>query len=136
MRSYIRSYYFYDPNAILYILKRWNCKVMQFYDPNHDFNNHDHNITLLQYTRLAIYERNDACIKFIIVKEMIHILKNIEYLSENYQWFEIRKFAVIPVGFVHRFFFHQLTLPQIWLIYPVNLILGLNSLTRSNKWSV
>ena len=42
-RSYVRSYHFYDPNAILIVLVRWDHKIVRFYDPDRDFDNHDHN---------------------------------------------------------------------------------------------
>ena len=39
-QSYIRSYHFCDPAAILNFLVRWDCKIVRFYDPNRDFDNH------------------------------------------------------------------------------------------------
>ena len=39
-RSYVWSYYFYDPSAILNVLVRWDRKIVQSYDPNCDFDNH------------------------------------------------------------------------------------------------
>ena len=42
-RSYVRSYHFYDPNAILIVLVRWDHKIVRFYDPDRDFDNYDHN---------------------------------------------------------------------------------------------
>ena len=38
-----RSYHFYDPNAILNVLVRWDCKIMRSYDLDRDFDNHVHN---------------------------------------------------------------------------------------------
>ena len=43
-RSYIQSYHFYDPSAILNVLVRWDRKIMQFYDLNRDFDNHAYDI--------------------------------------------------------------------------------------------
>ena len=40
-RSYIQSYHFYNPSAILIVLVRWDRKIMRFYDPDRDFDNHD-----------------------------------------------------------------------------------------------
>ena len=39
-RSYVWSYHFYDPNAILNILVRWDRKIVRSYDPDRDFDNH------------------------------------------------------------------------------------------------
>ena len=38
-----RSYHFYDPNAILNVLVRWDCKIMRSYNLDRDFDNHVHN---------------------------------------------------------------------------------------------
>ena len=40
LRSYIRSYHFYDSNVILNVLVRWDCKIVQSYDPDCNFDNH------------------------------------------------------------------------------------------------
>ena len=40
---YTRSYHFYTPSAILNVLMRWDRKIMRFYNPNRDFDNHDFN---------------------------------------------------------------------------------------------
>ena len=37
---YIRSYHFCNPVTILNFLVRWDRKIMRFYDPNRDFDNH------------------------------------------------------------------------------------------------
>ena len=39
-RSYVRSYHFYDPSAILIVLVRWDRKIVQSYDPDRNFDNH------------------------------------------------------------------------------------------------
>ena len=39
-QSYIRSYHFCDPTTILNFLIRWDHKIVQFYDPDRDFDNH------------------------------------------------------------------------------------------------
>ena len=39
-RSYVRSYHFYDPSAILIVLVRWDRKIVRSYDPDRDFDNH------------------------------------------------------------------------------------------------
>ena len=39
-QSYIRPYHFCDSTTILNSLVRWDCKIVQFYNPNHDFDNH------------------------------------------------------------------------------------------------
>ena len=39
-RSYVRSYHFYDPSAILIVLMRWDRKIVRSYDPDRDFDNH------------------------------------------------------------------------------------------------
>ena len=39
-RSYIRSYHFCDPATILNFLVRWDRKIVRFYDPDRDFDNH------------------------------------------------------------------------------------------------
>ena len=49
LRSYIRSYHFYDPSAILIVLMRWDRKIVQSYNPDRDFNSHASNI--LAYNR-------------------------------------------------------------------------------------
>ena len=36
----LRSYHFCDLATILNFLMRWNRKIMRFYDPDHDFDNH------------------------------------------------------------------------------------------------
>ena len=36
-----RSYYFYDPSAILNVWMRWDRKIVRFYNPDRDFDNHD-----------------------------------------------------------------------------------------------
>ena len=38
--SYMRSYNIYDPCAILNILVRWGRKIMRFYDPDLNSDNH------------------------------------------------------------------------------------------------
>ena len=40
-QSYVRSYHFYDPSAILIVLVRWDHKIVRSYDPDRDFDNHD-----------------------------------------------------------------------------------------------
>ena len=40
-RSYIRSYHFYNPSAILIILVRWDRKIARSYNLDRDFDNHD-----------------------------------------------------------------------------------------------
>ena len=40
LRSYIQSYHFYDLNAILNVLVRWDCKIMWSYNLDRDFDNH------------------------------------------------------------------------------------------------
>jgi len=42
MRSYdpILSYHFFDLNAILNVLVRWDCKILRSYDLDRDFDNH------------------------------------------------------------------------------------------------
>ena len=39
-RSYIQSYHFYNSATILNFLVRWNRKIMRFYNPDYDFDNH------------------------------------------------------------------------------------------------
>ena len=39
-RSYIRSYLFYDPSAILNVLVRWDRKIVRSYNSDRDFDNH------------------------------------------------------------------------------------------------
>ena len=39
-RSYVQSYHFYDPSAILIVLVRWDRKIVRSYDPDRDFDNH------------------------------------------------------------------------------------------------
>lgn len=36
----LRSYYFYNPSAFLHVLMRWDCKIVQCYDLDRDFDNH------------------------------------------------------------------------------------------------
>ena len=36
----LRSYHFCDLTTILNFLVRWDCKIVRFYDPNRDFDNH------------------------------------------------------------------------------------------------
>ena len=36
----LRSYHFCDLATILNFLVRWDRKIVRFYDPDHDFNNH------------------------------------------------------------------------------------------------
>ena len=55
-RSYIRSYHFYDPNAILNVLVRWDSKIMRSYDPDRDFDNHDGGFQLTQLVKSLIVE--------------------------------------------------------------------------------
>ena len=43
IRSYVRSYHFYDSSTILIILVRWDRKIVQSYDLDRDFDNHAHN---------------------------------------------------------------------------------------------
>ena len=40
LRSYVRSYHFYDPSAILIVLVRWDRKIVRSYDPDRNFDNH------------------------------------------------------------------------------------------------
>ena len=40
IQSYVRSYHFYDPSAILNVLVRWDCKIVRSYDLDRNFNNH------------------------------------------------------------------------------------------------
>ena len=40
IRSYIWSYHFCDPATILNFLVRWDRKIVRFYDPDRDFDNH------------------------------------------------------------------------------------------------
>ena len=42
-RFYVRSYHFCDLVTILNFLVRWDRKIMRFYDPDHDFDNHGAN---------------------------------------------------------------------------------------------
>ena len=35
-----RSYHFYNLNAILIVLVRWDRKIVRSYDPDRDFDNH------------------------------------------------------------------------------------------------
>ena len=37
----LRSYHFYNPNAILNVLARWDRKIVRSYDLDRDFDNHD-----------------------------------------------------------------------------------------------
>ena len=37
-----RSYHFCDPATILNFLVRWDHKIVRFYDPDCDFDNHDY----------------------------------------------------------------------------------------------
>ena len=37
----LRSYHFCDLTTILNFLVRWDCKIVRFYDPNRDFDNHE-----------------------------------------------------------------------------------------------
>ena len=39
-RSYVQSYHFYDPSAILIVLMRWDRKIVRSYDLDRDFDNH------------------------------------------------------------------------------------------------
>ena len=39
-RSYVRSHHFSDPSAILNVLVRYDRKIVRFYDPDRDFDNH------------------------------------------------------------------------------------------------
>lgn len=36
----LRSYYFYNPSAFLHVLMWWDCKIVQCYDLDRDFDNH------------------------------------------------------------------------------------------------
>ena len=56
IRSYLRSYHFYDPSAILNVLVRWDSKIMRSYDPNRDFDNHDGGFQLAQLVKSLIVE--------------------------------------------------------------------------------
>ena len=40
IQSYIRFYHFYDPTTILNVLARWGHKIVQFFDPDRDFDNY------------------------------------------------------------------------------------------------
>ena len=40
LQSYIRSYHFYNPGAILNILVRWDRKIVRSYNLDRDFDNH------------------------------------------------------------------------------------------------
>ena len=44
LRSYIQSYHFYDLNAILNVLVRWDCKIMWSYNLDRDFDNHAYDV--------------------------------------------------------------------------------------------
>ena len=44
-RFYIRSYHFCDLATILNFLVRWDRKVVRFYDPDRDFDNHTRDST-------------------------------------------------------------------------------------------
>ena len=57
LRSYIWSYHFYNPSAILNILIRCNRKIVRFYDPDRDFDNHDFNYQ----TILVCLQWKDIC---------------------------------------------------------------------------
>ena len=39
-RSYVQSYHFCDPSAILIFLVKWDRKIVRSYDLDRDFDNH------------------------------------------------------------------------------------------------